>query len=274
MERNTFIFYKSFLDSINELTDDLQFELFKAIANYGIYGEIQSDASPVCKALMVSFKPVIDSANKSYDTKVENGRRGGRPKKSEHQQEIENRNETEKNRIKTEKNRTITENNLTETEKNRKKPNHNRSESEKNIRNKDKDKDKDIDKDMDKDDDVDKDVDKDKDDDKDICYKLGAASATRKPEAVFIQIPLNDGSYHHVYESDVTAYQELYPATNAEQVFRDITGWNRANPKKRKTKRGINAHINSWFQREQDRPHIDKKEKKSSNPFAELAGMI
>lgn len=63
---------------------------------------------------------------------------------------------------------------------------------------------------------------------------------------------LNDKSEHRITISDLNRYKELYPAVDVEQAIRNMAGWLDAHPSKRKTKRGINAFVNSWLSREQD----------------------
>lgn len=66
------------------------------------------------------------------------------------------------------------------------------------------------------------------------------------------RIPLCDGSEYGVPKSMRDELDKLYPAVDPDQTLREIRGWNLANPKKRKTPRGIKAHIFDWFKREQD----------------------
>jgi hypothetical protein len=86
-----------------------------------------------------------------------------------------------------------------------------------------------------------------------------SADANSEPETgeeaseVFCKIPLVDKSEYPVTESKVSEFQELYPAVDVRKEILKIVGWNRANPKKRKTRKGILNHVNSWLAREQDR---------------------
>jgi len=68
-----------------------------------------------------------------------------------------------------------------------------------------------------------------------------------------ITLLLNDGTEHPVYQSQVAAWAQLYPAVDIEQELRNIKGWVDANPRKRKTRRGINAFLNSWLTRTQNK---------------------
>ena len=72
-------------------------------------------------------------------------------------------------------------------------------------------------------------------------------------EPVLISIPLNDGTYRNVVQSEINNWQQLYPAVDIMQQLRNMVGWSESNPKKRKTKLGINRFINSWLSRAQDK---------------------
>lgn len=80
--KDSFVFYRSFYESINSLDKDTQLEIFKAICEYSLNDEIK-ELSPVAKAIFTLIKPNIDSATKRYNASVENGKKGGRPKKNE-----------------------------------------------------------------------------------------------------------------------------------------------------------------------------------------------
>lgn len=60
----------------------MQLEVYKALAEYGLTGEMRDDLSPITKALLTAMIPTIDNANKRYVASVENGKKGGRPKKN------------------------------------------------------------------------------------------------------------------------------------------------------------------------------------------------
>lgn len=66
-------------------------------------------------------------------------------------------------------------------------------------------------------------------------------------------IPLVGGDEWGVSHEFAAELATLYPAVDVPQTLNEIRGWNLANPKKRKTARGVAAHINTWFQREQNR---------------------
>lgn len=74
-----------------------------------------------------------------------------------------------------------------------------------------------------------------------------------EPEPPVITLPLNTGEEYPVMAMDVREYKDLYPAVDVEQALRSMRGWLLANPRKRKTARGIRRFISSWLDREQNR---------------------
>lgn len=115
-KKDGFIFYKSFYDSINALDESMQLEVYQALAEYGLTGEMRDDLSSITKALLTAMIPTIDNANKRYVASVENGKKGGRPKKAkEVVQEIkENLEEPSHNLEKPKQNLNKPSNNLNE----------------------------------------------------------------------------------------------------------------------------------------------------------------
>ena len=73
--RDSFIFYSSFLDCLDELEPEIELEVYRAITHYAIKEEIP-ELSGVAKAIFCLIKPQIDANNKRY----EDGKKGGRPK--------------------------------------------------------------------------------------------------------------------------------------------------------------------------------------------------
>ena len=88
--RNSFAFYRSFMDAIEEIPDQIQkAKAYKVIVEYGLNG-IEPDANQdiIIKVLFKQAKPQIDTNNRRYDACVENGKKGaefgklgGRPRK-------------------------------------------------------------------------------------------------------------------------------------------------------------------------------------------------
>ena len=93
--------------------------------------------------------------------------------------------------------------------------------------------------------DLDLDLDKDKDKDKDKDTTCEAAE-------IIICIPLSNKNEFPVTKAMVVEWESLYPNVDIGQELRNIRGWNVSNEKKRKTSRGIMAHINTWLHKAQN----------------------
>ena len=90
--RNSFVFYKSFYDSIKELAPKEQAQIYNAIFEYQFYGN-EIELKGVCKSIFTLILPQLDANNKRY----ENGKKGGRPKGNQNETEEKpkgNQNET------------------------------------------------------------------------------------------------------------------------------------------------------------------------------------
>lgn len=92
MKRESFIFYKSFYDSIKELAPKEQAQIYNAIFEYQFENKI-IDLKGVCKSIFTLILPQLEANNKRY----ENGKRGGRPRQNQNETETKpknNQNET------------------------------------------------------------------------------------------------------------------------------------------------------------------------------------
>ncbi|HCJ6926320.1 TPA: helix-turn-helix domain-containing protein [Vibrio cholerae] len=91
---------------------------------------------------------------------------------------------------------------------------------------------------------------------------------TDKPaEPVLFRIPLNrKDTYHEVTQSDVNDLIFIYPAVDVMQQLREITHWNQIHPARRKTKNGIQSHIQRWLSKEQDRGRVAPASQATSAP--------
>lgn len=88
--RESFIFYKSFYESIKELDKDNQFAIYNAIMKYEFDNtELELDGIP--KAIFTLIKPQLQANDKRY----ENGKKGGRPKNQTITKEKPNNNQKE-----------------------------------------------------------------------------------------------------------------------------------------------------------------------------------
>ena len=93
---------------------------------------------------------------------------------------------------------------------------------------------------------------------------------------VVFQLMLNDGSNFDVHQSLIDELTPLYPNVDIEQEFRNMIGWIKGNPTKRKTRTGVMKFITMWIGREQNRYHgtpIQQPVRTNGhkNPFAEMA---
>lgn len=68
-----------------------------------------------------------------------------------------------------------------------------------------------------------------------------------------IKLLLSNGDFYPIYEEDVAMWQDGYPAVDITAELKKMNLWFDANPKKRKTQRGIRSCINSWMSRCQDK---------------------
>ena len=97
MERESFVFYRSFYEAIKRQPKKVQANIYNAIAEYALNGSEPQDE----KVLSIFFliKPLIDANNQRY----ENGKKGGRPR------EYNGDNNQEITKPKPNNNQTITE---------------------------------------------------------------------------------------------------------------------------------------------------------------------
>ena len=76
--RDSFIFYRSFLKSIQHLDTSEQLELFLVIVEYGL-DQREPEMSRYVRAVWESIKPQLDANQRKY----ENGCKGGKPKSNQ-----------------------------------------------------------------------------------------------------------------------------------------------------------------------------------------------
>ena len=82
-KRTSFVFYDGFYEAIQELeTAEEKVELLDAICTYELTGEIP-EMSYACRVAFKIIKKSLDTATTRYLASVENGKKGGRPKKEE-----------------------------------------------------------------------------------------------------------------------------------------------------------------------------------------------
>jgi hypothetical protein len=78
MEKDRFIFYRSFAEAIDDLPDDEQLKIYKAIKEYAL-NEREVELTGIAKSFWKLIKPQITANNRRY----QNGTRGGKKSKEE-----------------------------------------------------------------------------------------------------------------------------------------------------------------------------------------------
>lgn len=82
-QRDSFVFYRSFCESIQEIPDkDERLSAYESIFNYALNG-IEPDNNGYAKAIFTLIKPQLDANNKRWKNGkkgAEHGKKGGRPK--------------------------------------------------------------------------------------------------------------------------------------------------------------------------------------------------
>ena len=106
MERESFVFYRSFYEGIKELPRDIQGEVLTAIMEYGLNGVTTENQKPITKAMFALIKPQLDANNQRF----ENGKKGGRPKANCNQTETETKQKQNRNKTKPEPNVNVNDN--------------------------------------------------------------------------------------------------------------------------------------------------------------------
>lgn len=74
--RESFVFYRSFLGAIREMEEPDQLAMFRAICDYALDGKEPALTSAIQRAVFAAIRPSIDTNN----ARREGGKRGGRPK--------------------------------------------------------------------------------------------------------------------------------------------------------------------------------------------------
>lgn len=230
-EGKSFIMLPSYFEALRTLEDGDRLTMYDAVMSYVFEGR-EPELQGVLQSLFTLLRPNIDSSIRKYQANVENGRRGGRPRKhtprGDHP-EKPGRNPTETQR----------------------KPNQNPEKTQpKPSKNLEWEKEWELEKELEK-------------DSKDICTEPQSASV---PPVV--ELPLNDGSQYGVTEEQVKEWASLYPAVDVMQQLRNMKGWLLANPKKRKTKAGVLRFVTAWLSREQDKGGTLNGQQKRPEPLA------
>lgn len=84
MNRESFIFYRSFYEAIKCMPQDVQAEIYPAICEYALFGKMPKNLSDMARGMFTLIKPNIDVNTTRYENGkkgAQYGKRGGRPKK-------------------------------------------------------------------------------------------------------------------------------------------------------------------------------------------------
>lgn len=81
MDRESFIFYRSFYEAIRCMPTDVQAEIYPAICEYALFGKQPKSLSEVAKGMFTLIKPNIDVNTARF----ENGKKGGRKSRAKKQ---------------------------------------------------------------------------------------------------------------------------------------------------------------------------------------------
>lgn len=76
-----FVLFDSFIEAIDQLPPDRQWPFLKEIVAYRLDGKEPTFSSPLERMAFTVMKPSIDASAERYNKAVEDGQKGGRPKK-------------------------------------------------------------------------------------------------------------------------------------------------------------------------------------------------
>lgn len=79
MDRESFIFYRSFYEAIRCMPSEVQAEIYPAICEYALFGKLPDSLSDMAKGMFTLIKPNIDVNTARY----KNGKKGGRKSRAQ-----------------------------------------------------------------------------------------------------------------------------------------------------------------------------------------------
>jgi hypothetical protein len=77
--KNSFIFYRSFSEAIDNLPEDEQLQIYRAIKEYALNGIETELSSGTAKGFFVLIKPQLEANNKKYRNGLKGGRKNQEP---------------------------------------------------------------------------------------------------------------------------------------------------------------------------------------------------
>lgn len=94
---------------------------------------------------------------------------------------------------------------------------------------------------------------------------------------ISVELPLIDGTIYQISQDKVDNWQQVYQAVDVENELGKMKCWLEANPKNRKTRKGIDRFIVAWLNRSQDkapRVVVEHKEEVVSKPVADEQNQV
>ena len=91
--KESFVFFRSFFEAIEEIDEKKQLKMYKSIANFALNNEKPTDLKGIEKAIFSLIEPQITASSKRYEVSKkcgEYGKLGGRPKKEKTLKGFEN----------------------------------------------------------------------------------------------------------------------------------------------------------------------------------------
>lgn len=225
----SFIMLPSYFEALSTLEDGDRLAMYDAIMGYVFKGE-EPELQGVLKSLFTLLRPNIDSSIRKYQANVENGKRGGRPRK--HTPEEANPEKPSRNPEKTQQ----------KPKENPEKP---QPKPRKNLE-----------------------LESESESERDRELKTSCTEPQGDSVPPVVELPLNDGSNFDIFQGQVDQWQALYPAVDVLQQLRNMKGWLLANPKKRKTKAGVLRFVTAWLSREQDKGGNFHEREKRPEPLS------
>lgn len=81
---------------------------------------------------------------------------------------------------------------------------------------------------------------------------ISSESDKSAPIGSGILLPLIDKTFYDVPVEKIKLWQQAFPGVDIHQELRKMITWCDSNPKRKKTRRGIDRFINNWLERAQN----------------------
>lgn len=102
----------------------------------------------------------------------------------------------------------------------------------------------------------------------DTCYTVLEPEQDSTPCSTSgLLIPLADGTFYDVPKTNIDVWREAYPAVDVVQEIKKMIAWSKCNPKRQKTRKGVNRFINNWLSKKQDEGGVSFNKKRPENRF-------